>query len=321
MSSPEPSGADLRVVVAIPTFHRPREIARLLEALPSQVEGAKRQHPGIDVEVLVIDNDPDASARAAISQADAPFRYVVEPARGLSAVRNRAFDEAVDRRLLIFIDDDEVPRADWLGNHLEFWRRETPAAVLGRVVSVFQSPIEPWIEATGMFTKPVRTTGDELRGAATNNLLLDLDVVRRLGLRFDPRLGLSGGEDALLTERLRRAGGRILWNDEAVVDDFIPDARLTRSWVRRRAYRGGTIAVAVALLQQSGVLGRARVRVRSFGAGIARIAGGSANRLRGIATRSVRLDARGARAVWRGFGMIAGSTGYVYPEYAKRATS
>lgn len=317
MSSPE-ADATLRVVIAIPTFHRPRELARLLGVLPGQVTVVKAEHTEIDVEVLVIDNDPEASAREAVVKAGAPFRYVVEPGRGLSTVRNRAFDESADRRILIFIDDDEVPREGWLASHLNFWLSERPDAVLGRVVSVFDTPIDPWLVATGMFTKRARTTGDQLRGAATNNLLLDLDSVRRFHLRFDPRLGLSGGEDALLTAQLCRAGGSIVWNDEAVVDDHIPNARLSRSWVSRRAFRGGTIAAAVMLLQESGAVGIAAARARSLGGGVLRVGGGSANRLRGIATRSVRLDARGARAVWRGLGMIAGSTGYVYPEYAKR---
>ena len=70
-----------------------------------------------------------------------------------------------------------------------------------------------------------------MRSAHSNNLLLDLRWSRRLGLRFDPRFGLTGGEDTMFTHDLVGRGGTIVWCDEAVVRESVPADRATRSWV------------------------------------------------------------------------------------------
>ena len=67
--------------------------------------------------------------------------------------------------------------------------------------------------------------------AATNNLLLDLDGIRRLGLSFDERFGLTGGSDSMFTLQLTRRGGTIRWAEDAVVVEQEDPARLTRSWL------------------------------------------------------------------------------------------
>ncbi|MDG5711871.1 hypothetical protein N0Z45_19695, partial [Acinetobacter baumannii] len=81
----------------------------------------------------------------------------------------------------------------------------------------------------------------------TTNLLLSGPVVRRLGLRFDERFGLSGGEDSLFTRALTGAGQRIVWCAEASVLEDVPADRATRSWVCRRALSSGNTAARVEL--------------------------------------------------------------------------
>ncbi len=180
---------ELRLVVAVPTFRRPATLAGLLARLPervAEVEGAR-------VEVLVPDNDPAGSARQVVRDAPLPVRYVVEPRPGIAAVRDRALDEAADADLLAFLDDDERPRERWLAALVGTWRDTgRPAAVMGRVISVFAHEPDPWLLATGVFRRRPRPTGLEIPVAASGNLLLDLRQVRSLGTRFDVTLGLAG---------------------------------------------------------------------------------------------------------------------------------
>lgn len=296
------------VLVAIPTFHRPAQLDALLTALAPQLDAAAAR-------VLVIDNDPAGSAATVVGDR---ARYVVEPGRGLAAVRNRALDEAAGARALVFIDDDEVPAPDWLPTLVGVWRATGAEAVSGRVETRFPAGFaDPWIEQGGFFTRVRFASGASQAAAATNNLLLDVDAVARLGLRFDARLGLTGGEDILFTSLLVRGGGRIVSAPEALVHDDVTADRLTRRWVLRRAYRVGLSTVATRRFGGAG----AGVRVVGALGGAARLALGGARWALGTALRSPRHAARGARASYRGAGMIAGAMGFDYREYALRHAS
>lgn len=294
------------VVVAIPTFHRPAMLGALLTDLQPQAAA-------VGARVLVIDNDPEGSGRD--PAADHAVDYVVEPARGLAAVRNRAIAEAVDESALVFIDDDELPSAEWLATLIACWRDTGASAVSGRVETRFPADFtDPWIHAGGFFRRVRLADGANQSAAPTNNLLLDLDDIRRHGLRFDEKLGLSGGEDILFTKQLVKEGGVIVSCPSALVYDIVDPARLTRRWVLRRAYRVGITTVRTDQLVRGGL----STRARSFTGGVGRMLIGGGRWAMGELVRSPRHSARGARAAWRGAGMAMGSFGVDYQEYAKR---
>ncbi len=294
------------IVVAIPTFRRQGQLSALLSAVLPQAAS-------VGADVLVVDNDPEQSAASICSELG--VLYVAEPAAGLAAVRNRALDAAEGHAALVFIDDDEVPDADWLSRLVARWRDTGAAAVSGRVESLFPPEFDdPWVRDGGFFTRVRFEDGAVQSAAPTNNLLLDLEFVRREGLRFDERFGLTGGEDILFTSQLVRRGGRIISAPAAIVFDPVAPERLTRQWVLRRAYRVGISAVRVDLAVRPSLIRR----IRWVAKGAARVAVGSARRVLGMVTRTPRHDARGARAVWRGAGMVAAAFGADYDEYARR---
>ena len=221
--------ADL--VLAVLTYRRPADLAELLPELDRQAAGA-----ALGVQILVVDNDPDGAGRPACEGAGLDrVRYVHEPRPGIAAARNRALAEGAGHRLLAFIDDDERPRPGWLAGLLATLAEHGGPGAVGPVVSRFAAQLSPWVLAGGFFDRRRMPTGTPVTVAATNNLLLDLDVVRAAGLDFDERFGLSGGSDTLFTRRLVRAGGPLIWCDEAVVTDVVPAARCRRDWVLRRA--------------------------------------------------------------------------------------
>jgi hypothetical protein len=160
-------------------------------------------------------------------------------------------------------------------------------------------------------------TGTTVDVAATNNLLLDLHQVRAAGVRFDPRYGLSGGSDSLFTLGLTRAGGRLVWCDEAVVVDRVPAQRSTPRWVLARAFRMGNGWSRVTLELIGSPVARFAARVRLAGDGIVRLAGGALRWGAGVVLRRLDLRARGARTLARGAGLISGAAGFVYVEYRR----
>lgn len=315
--------SDPHVVIAVLTFRRP---ADLEELLPELLDQAGMVHA--PVEIVVVDNDPDAGARALVTETSwseagqpasdrqTPVRYVHEPAPGIASARNRALHEGQGADLLIFIDDDERPSSHWLVQLLDTYSTYRPAAVVGPVLSQYDIEPEQWIRAGGFFERRRFATGTPVSLAATNNLLLDLAQVRRLELSFDERFGLSGGSDSLFTRQLHQRGGQMIWCDEAIVIDIVSADRLTREWVLQRAFRMGNTWSRINLDETENGR-RVLVRMNLQARGAARVCGGIMRYLAGSLVGQVPLRARGLRTAARGAGMLAGSVGSVYHEYKR----
>lgn len=322
-STPVPDDVrDLRVRIAVLTFRRPADIAAALPQLRDQAMSGIDEHTEVDI--VVVDNDPEGSARPLVTSfaAEHPgvaVHYENETTPGISAARNRALVRAGDRDVLVFIDDDERPTPPWLTSLLATYREHRSAAVVGPVISEFEVEPDRWVQAGRLFSRRRLPTGTRVDVAATNNLLLDLHQIRALGLSFDPRFGLSGGSDTMFTCELHRNGGVMVWNDEALVIDVVPQQRSTMRWVLLRAVRSGstwsTVAIALAKSRSS----RARLRLILSGQGLARIAGGSLRGITGTLTRSPYHQARGLRIAARGAGMLVGAWGFAYQEYKRAA--
>jgi hypothetical protein len=307
----------VRVTVAVPTYRRPDELRALLPLLLAQVsEVCSAPGSRYVADVLVVDNDPGRSA-AAVVTATVGVRYAAESTPGIAAVRNRAMDEAAGARLLTFIDDDERPAEGWLAHLLETWAATGAAAVAGVVLTEFAGELDPWIRAGDFFARRRMPTGTEIDVAASGNLLLDLEQVRRFGVRFESALGLGGGEDNLFSRQLALAGGRMVWCDESAAVDHVPAARMTRAWALGRACSHGNSTVLIDLRLTSGSRARLGRRARGAARGVLCVGGGAARWGWGLVSGSRRHQARGLRYVLRGAGMVGGAVGLVYEEYTR----
>jgi glycosyltransferase involved in cell wall biosynthesis len=303
------------------TFHRPDQLADGLEPVLDQARHLVESSGGtITARVLVVDNDPDGSARGAVAELGAAdVTYVIEPTPGIAAARNRALDESAQSDVLVFIDDDERPQPNWLASLVDTWQAYGSAAVAGRVVPVFTEEVDPWITDGRFFVRRKLATGTVVRAAAAGNLLLDVEQLASLGVRFDQRLGLGGGEDTLLTRQIVARGGTIVWCAESNAEDLVPADRLSRRWVLTRAWSHGNTTAVVDLLIARRARDRAVVRLRSILGGAARVLAGGARAVVGTVIRSNRHSARGLRAAFRGAGMAAAGLGIAYKEYARPA--
>ncbi|MFB4351385.1 glycosyltransferase family 2 protein [Microbacterium sp. CR_7] len=318
------TGDPVSLVVAIPTFKRPDRLVRTLDLVGAQVAPLASDGRVSSASILVIDNDPAESARGVVDDSyhGVRTRYVAEATPGIPAVRNRALDESADIRLLSFIDDDEVPLEGWISSLLETWSTTgRPAAVMGRVVSLFDPDADPWVLESGLFRRPQRRTGAEIAVAATGNLLLDLSQVRRSGVRFDQRIGLGGGSDTLFSMGLKKTGARLVWCNESVAEDAVEPERQTRPWALKRSFSHGNVSVLVQLRLEPRSSRRALIRVKGVVGGAARVVAGFGRHLYGRLSRSVRHDARGLRLVYRGAGMISASVGQTYSAYSRPGSS
>lgn len=225
------------VAICLATYRRPQLLRVALEALEEQVL------PGqLRVEIRVVDNDADGSARAIVEQharqSRFPIQFAVEEERNIALARNRAIDLG-PARFYAFVDDDERADREWLAELLACALDSDADAVIGAVRADLPANAPAWLRRSRVLDKPVWPSlgAGAWRAARTANALYDS---RRLGPpRFDPSYGRTGGEDTAFFRTLTQLDGRLAWAPAAiVVEDAHPD-RWRLSWHWRRSLRAG----------------------------------------------------------------------------------
>jgi len=253
------------VSVCIATFRRDTGLRRLLTSLRDTCAD-----PRLRVEVIVVDNDAEESARNVVRAERATFpglHYVSEPRQSISHARNAAV-AAARGTWLAFIDDDEEAEPGWLQAYWAAARRGDADGFFGPVVPVTAGDAPPWFRKDVFFAYAQIADG-ALVGAEhtrTGNAFLRRDLLAHE--RFDPAFGLTGGGDYELFARLLDAGARFRWCAGARTRDYIPVARLDLRWLLQRAFRGGYTYTVVDRRRHPGVVPDAQ-RIAKALAGIA----------------------------------------------------
>ncbi len=234
--SPPPGKGDPAGTVVICTYDRPHLLAGALESLRSQ-----EWDEDSPFEILVVDDGPGEETRRAASRAGA--RYVPTAGEGIAAARNLGIRESRGE-WLAFFDDDQRASPGWLRELLRVSREREAPVVAGSRRLV---PLEPGIplpshprlrlylgeEDWGESPRPL---GPE-EFPNTGNVLVRKDVFRRVG-GFDPSF-VEGGEDTDFFTRARRQGVPLWAAPSARADHLVGPAKVTPSWWKRRAQRGG----------------------------------------------------------------------------------
>ncbi|CAA0126141.1 Putative mycofactocin biosynthesis glycosyltransferase MftF [Halioglobus japonicus] len=255
------------LAVCICTFMRPDGLRRLLNGLELQIFSVTPQ-PG--VQIIVVDNSPDGSARAACEshQSRWSLRYLHEPRPGISYARNTALAAVLPGTdFIAMIDDDEVPAPDWLDQLLHAQARSDADVVVGLAKPIFPPQTPEWVATSGLFVKPENWQSleelDPDPPAATCNVLVRAELLGPTGVTFDPALALSGGEDKLLFQSLKLSGYRFAWAAAARVDEWVPAERANLAYMWRESYRRGSVKYFVKRrLKARSVLSAVRIAVR-----------------------------------------------------------
>ena len=195
-------------------------------------------------EIIVVDNDRDASARATVerwkAQAPFPIIYDVQPVKNISITRNRSVEFARGE-WIAFIDDDERAPTHWLTRLMHHALSSNYDGVLGPVEPVLPPEAPGWIRKGRFYDWARMQTGTPIppNQLRFGNLVLRGSLLRTGAPPFDEAYGLTGGEDGDLLTRLQLDGARLSWCDEAVVLEPVESARLSARWLVRRSLRGG----------------------------------------------------------------------------------
>ncbi|MEZ4867917.1 MAG: glycosyltransferase [Caldilineaceae bacterium] len=132
-----------QATVVIPTYNRAASLQRVLAALACQ----SLPDSGFGFEVVVVSDGSQDGTIATLATLETPFslRCIEQEHAGPSAARNRGIAAATGE-LILFLDDDVAPHADWITAHLQAHAQATaPVAVIGPMWSPPAARLQPWV--------------------------------------------------------------------------------------------------------------------------------------------------------------------------------
>lgn len=226
--------------VLVCTYRRPELLLKTLDGIARCADAVE------SVRIVVVDNDHRQSARGTTCQwaldSRVTVQYLSQPVQNISLTRNMALESAT-APWIAMIDDDEVPDPNWLSALLTAAAKFDADVVFGPVIPEFDSCAPAWATHGTVFQRNRFRSGtamaiNEMR---TGNVLMRSSRVESDGLRFDPDLGLSGGEDSAFFARMYRSKYRMVWCDDACVREWTPLERTTLLWLLKRAFRSGSV--------------------------------------------------------------------------------
>jgi glycosyltransferase involved in cell wall biosynthesis len=203
--------------------------------------------------LVVVDNGSTDSSREVIARFEKrlPLTYVLEPKPGKNAALNTGLDH-VAGDLVVFTDDDALPKPDWLVRLRAVADAQPAFAVFGGAV-VPRWPTAPpaWILECVPLGWAYTVSDARLReGAVDADLVFGPNMAVRAGIFragrcFDPAIGPDGtrryamGSETEFLLRIAREGARAWHVPGAVVEHLVRPPQMRLSWLLGRALRVG----------------------------------------------------------------------------------
>lgn len=241
------------LAVVVCTYHREALLARLLASVQAQTPA-----PGLDCEIVVVDNSDEECARATVRAAAGPFpaRFVAAHPANIAVARNAGIAAAGAADWIAFVDDDQRVEPGWLDALAEAVAATPYDGLFGAVEPDFEAAARPSPRARALYTRslalpagaelfalgPRKTPGVAL---ATNNCALRRAALPP-GAPFDPAFGAGGGEDYDLFCRMQARGARFGWAPAMRAREDVPARRCEPAYLRRRFFAGGQAFAAAA---------------------------------------------------------------------------
>lgn len=234
------------IAIIVPTLRRPRELSRALASIQGQKDVDTRLR-----EIVVIDNDPLATAREAVAQiakeSRFPIIYAHEPRPGVATARNAAL-ALTSAPLIAFLDDDEVASPGWLSALIAAQSQLNSDVTFGPIrgrVPEGTGWATPYLERFFGRDGPDHTGLIDHAYGCGNSLMVRQTALPG-SVPFDVNADQSGGEDDALFSALEARGGQFGWAAEAWVDEYAPPHRATLRYALARAFAYGQSPAQIA---------------------------------------------------------------------------
>ncbi len=228
-----------QISVVIPTRRRPDSLVRAARSVFRQLDVSLAT-----LELIVVDNDPDASAKdvARRLKAEAPFPlvYVHKPEPGVAGARNAGL-AAASGPMIAFLDDDEEASPGWLAALTAVQARFDADVVFGPVRGRAPDGVDRHRDYfEGFFSRIGPAEAQVLDGHyGCGDSLIRRAALPHPTAPFALSRNHIGGEDDLLFQQMRAAGRSFAWAPEAWVWEHPEPTRVTLGYALRRAFAYG----------------------------------------------------------------------------------
>jgi cellulose synthase/poly-beta-1,6-N-acetylglucosamine synthase-like glycosyltransferase len=216
----------MKISTVVPTYRRPQDLQRCLEAL-------KKQTRPVD-EVLVVVRDTDSETWSFLSVFNAeslPLKTAIVTVSGVVAAMNVGLDTAKGD-IIAFIDDDAAAHADWLARIESHFLADQQVGGVGGRDWVYHGT---WLEdgakdIVGRVQWFGRVIGNHHIGVGKAR---EVDILKGANmsfrrtaiqnLRFDSRMRGTGAQvhfEIAFSLTLKQAGWKIIYDPEIGIDHF-----------------------------------------------------------------------------------------------------
>jgi succinoglycan biosynthesis protein ExoM len=233
------------ISICIATRNRNALLRKLLLSLLSQKTDGL-----FTFSIIVVDNDEEETARIVVEEiiktSAISIRYYSQPIENISITRNLAVKKSTGD-YIAFIDDDEYPSGDWLYHLYVTLKSYYCDIVHGPVFPYFEKNTSKWITKSGFFfyNSQYKTGADKYKLRGTGNVLIRKRLLDKYNNPFNPRYGLSGGEDAEFFKRIENEGARFCWSSDAYVHEYIFPERANILWIVKKAFSHGNSYILI----------------------------------------------------------------------------
>src|SRR5262249_42573192 len=203
--------------------------------------------------LVIVDNASTDTTKQILRSACAwlPLTYLFEPKPGKNRALNSAL-HAIEGDVVVFTDDDAIPRSDWLVRARALADAHASFGVFGGViVPQWEVPPPDWIlpfqSPILSITDPSWVEGPTLASRVWGPNMMIRAEAFNMGHRFDESMGPTGsryqmGDETEFVDRLVAAGFKAWHSRELVVAHMIRAHQMRKDWLLRRAMASGRAA-------------------------------------------------------------------------------
>ena len=214
------------ISVVIPSYRRPKDLARCLDALK------KQKRPADEVLVVVRDRDTETwTFLQTLNPEFLPLRTTTVSVSGVVAAMNAGLDAACGD-IIAFTDDDAAPHTDWLAlMEAQFLSDSNIGGVGGRDWVYHGTQLEEGErEVVGQVQWFGRVIGEHHLGVGEAR---EVDVLKGVNMsfrrsaiaqmHFDPRMRGTGAQvhfELAFSLALKRAGWKLIYDPKVAVNHY-----------------------------------------------------------------------------------------------------
>jgi cellulose synthase/poly-beta-1,6-N-acetylglucosamine synthase-like glycosyltransferase len=214
------------ISVVIPSYRRPKDLARCLDALK------KQKRPADEVLVVVRDTDTETwTFLQTLNPEFLPLRTTTVSVSGVVAAMNAGLDAACGD-IIAFTDDDAAPHTDWLAlMEAQFLSDSNIGGVGGRDWVYHGTQLEEGErEVVGQVQWFGRVIGEHHLGVGEAR---EVDVLKGVNMsfrrsaiaqmHFDPRMRGTGAQvhfELAFSLALKRAGWKLIYDPKVAVNHY-----------------------------------------------------------------------------------------------------